>query len=65
MRQRESKFFAGQGSARVFRENFFKRLAAVFYNLAFYREHGPPHFHAVYREFEAVVDIETGWRHIG
>ena len=26
----------------------------------FYREHGRPHFHAVYGEFEAVVDIETG-----
>ena len=26
----------------------------------FYREHGRPHFHAVYAEFEAVIDIETG-----
>ena len=26
----------------------------------FYREHGRPHFHAVYGEFEAVIDIETG-----
>ena len=26
----------------------------------FYREHGPPHFHAVYGEFEAVIEIETG-----
>ena len=26
----------------------------------FYREHGRPHFHAVYGEFEAVVDIATG-----
>lgn len=26
----------------------------------FYREHGRPHFHAVYGEFEAVLDIETG-----
>ena len=26
----------------------------------FYREHGRPHFHAVYSEFEAVIDIETG-----
>ena len=25
----------------------------------FYREHGRPHFHAVYGEFEAVIDIET------
>ena len=26
----------------------------------FYREHGPPHFHAVYGEYEVMVDIETG-----
>ena len=26
----------------------------------FYREHGRPHFHAVYGESEAVIDIETG-----
>ena len=26
----------------------------------FYREHGRPHFHAVYGESEAVVDIESG-----
>ena len=26
----------------------------------FYREHGRPHFHAVYGEFEAVIDIEIG-----
>lgn len=26
----------------------------------FYREHGPPHFHAVYGEYEVTVEIETG-----
>ena len=26
----------------------------------FYREHGRPHFHAVYGESEAVIDIESG-----
>lgn len=26
----------------------------------FYREHGPPHFHAVYGEYEATIEIETG-----
>jgi len=26
----------------------------------FYREHGRPHFHAAYGEFEAVIDIESG-----
>ena len=26
----------------------------------FYSEHGRPHFHAAYGEFEAVIDIETG-----
>ena len=23
----------------------------------YWREHGPPHFHAIYREHEAVIDI--------
>ena len=31
----------------------------------FYREHGRPHFHAVYGEFEAVIDIETGESNFG
>lgn len=26
----------------------------------FYREYAPPHFHAVYGEFEITVEIETG-----
>jgi hypothetical protein len=26
----------------------------------FYREHGPPHFHAVYGEYEVTVEVETG-----
>ena len=26
----------------------------------FYREHGPPHFHAVYGERKAIFEIETG-----
>jgi hypothetical protein len=26
----------------------------------YYREHGPPHFHAIYGEFEVTVEIETG-----
>src|SRR6266487_4778419 len=26
----------------------------------FYREHGRPHFHAVYGESEATIDIESG-----
>jgi len=26
----------------------------------FYREHGPPHFHAVYGEYEVTIEIETG-----
>ena len=26
----------------------------------FYREHGRPHFHAVYGDSEAVIDIESG-----
>jgi Domain of unknown function (DUF4160) len=25
----------------------------------FFREHGPPHFHAVYGEHEALIDIQT------
>lgn len=26
----------------------------------YYRDHGPPHFHAIYGEFEITVEIETG-----
>ena len=26
----------------------------------FHREHGPPHFHAMYGEYNITVDIETG-----
>lgn len=26
----------------------------------FYREHQPPHFHAVYGDFEITVEIQTG-----
>jgi hypothetical protein len=26
----------------------------------YHEEHGPPHFHAVYAEFEIKVDIRTG-----
>jgi hypothetical protein len=25
----------------------------------FWREHGPPHFHALYAEHEALIDIRT------
>jgi hypothetical protein len=25
----------------------------------FWREHGPPHFHALYAEYEALIDIRT------
>ncbi|MEE9431637.1 MAG: DUF4160 domain-containing protein [Melioribacteraceae bacterium] len=25
-----------------------------------YREHNPPHFHAIYQDYEISVDIETG-----
>ncbi len=26
----------------------------------FYNEHNPPHFHAEYQEFEAIIEIESG-----
>ena len=26
----------------------------------FYREHGPPHYHAVYGEYEVTINIESG-----
>ena len=29
----------------------------------FYREHGVPHFHAVYGEYEISVEVETGTFH--
>jgi Domain of unknown function (DUF4160) len=34
-----------------------------FYGIAiymFYRDHSPPHFHAIYGEYEAVFQIATG-----
>lgn len=34
-----------------------------FYGIAiymYYRDHSPPHFHAIYGEFEAEIDIATG-----
>ncbi|MGM0788248.1 MAG: DUF4160 domain-containing protein [Thermodesulfobacteriota bacterium] len=26
----------------------------------FYRDHAPPHFHAIYGEYEITVEIESG-----
>jgi hypothetical protein len=26
----------------------------------YYRDHGPPHFHAIYGGFEVTIEIETG-----
>jgi Domain of unknown function (DUF4160) len=26
----------------------------------FYREHAPPHYHAIYGEYEVTIDIESG-----
>ncbi len=26
----------------------------------YYRDHGPPHFRAIYGEFEATINIDTG-----
>ena len=34
-----------------------------FYGIAvyiYYRDHNPPHFHAIYGDSEAVIDIRTG-----
>ena len=34
-----------------------------FYGIAIamnYREHNPPHFHAIYQDYEISVDIQTG-----
>jgi hypothetical protein len=36
---------------------------AIFYGIViqmYWREHGPPHIHAIYQGFEALVAIETG-----
>ena len=35
---------------------------SAFYGIAIYmyfRDHAPPHFHAIYGEYEAIVDIDT------
>jgi hypothetical protein len=29
----------------------------------YYRDHGPPHFHAIYGEHEAIVEIDNGAAH--
>jgi hypothetical protein len=26
----------------------------------FHREHGPPHYHAIYGEYKVTIDIESG-----
>lgn len=34
---------------------------SIFYGIVvqmFWKEHGPPHFHALYAEYEALIDIE-------
>ena len=31
----------------------------------YYRDHPPTHFHAIYGEFEALIEIETGAMHRG
>lgn len=31
----------------------------------YYREHPPTHFHAIYAEYEALIEIETGNIHQG
>lgn len=36
---------------------------AIFYGIViqmYWREHGPPHFHAIYQGFEALIAIDTG-----
>jgi hypothetical protein len=36
---------------------------SYFYGIAIYmyhRDHAPPHFHAIYGEHEAVIEVETG-----
>lgn len=36
---------------------------AIFYGIIvqmYWRDHPPPHVHALYQGFEAIVDIETG-----
>lgn len=37
-----------------------KSVAFLASSSVFYREHGPPHFHAVYGEFEITVEIVSG-----
>ena len=31
----------------------------------YYRDHAPPHFHAIYGEYEIVVEIESGVGFLG
>ena len=39
------------------------RALSAFYGIAvylYYRDHAPPHFHAIYGEHEAAIEIATG-----
>ncbi len=41
---------------------------SYFYGIAvymYYHDHAPPHFHAIYGEFEAEIEIETSELHEG
>ena len=36
---------------------------STFYGIAiymYYRDHAPPHFHAIYGDDEAVIEVDTG-----
>lgn len=60
MRNPQNSKFAHRGTvcyiARMPRISEFYGIAVYIY----YRDHNPPHFHAIYGESEAIVEIRTG-----
>lgn len=48
--------FAWEGKSPVPRLSDFYGIVIYMY----YRDHAPPHFHAIYGEHEATIDIATG-----
>ncbi|XZE37223.1 DUF4160 domain-containing protein [Pirellulaceae bacterium SH501] len=52
--------FAHRG---IIRYTVVRPRVSEFYGIAvciYYRDHNPPHFHAIYGESEAIIDIRTG-----
>lgn len=57
----QAAIFVYNTSPEEGRESFMPRISQ-FYGIAvymYYRDHAPPHFHAIYGEFEAEIEIAS------